>query len=175
MRSKTLEYWLMVVLSFVLTMPGAVAFANWDAPYGFYKDLSVWMSCSGAALVLVFIYGLYLWRRRELGTPSITATISLIAGTFWLGYWAESFIRGEMGYGSTGIIGFILGGFIGLFLSLMLLPFALPGILAGGPYSYDRPLVIAWYLPLAVAILMSATIYLQKKRERLREPDSPAP
>ncbi|ASJ09089.1 hypothetical protein A3L11_07545 [Thermococcus siculi] len=176
MESKTVLYWLLITLSFALTQPGAITFANWDAPYGFYKDLSVWLSCAGAALVLVFIYGLHLWRRGELGVPSLIATVPLIAGTFWLAYWTEGFIRGEMGYGTTGIAGFIVGAFIGLLLSLLLLPMALPRALTGELYyPYDGPLVLAWYFLLGVAVLLSVALYLQKKREKLREPDNPAP
>lgn len=165
MRYKTLKFWLLVVLSFVLTMPGAVAFANWDAPYGFYKDLSVWMSCASSALLLVLIYGAYEWRKGLTSLKSLVPVVLIWVASVLVGLIAEEKICGQVGY-QCGLLSFIVAGFLGLLLSLMLLPFALPEILAGGPYSYDRPLVIAWYLLLAVAILLSVTLYKQKKREK---------
>lgn len=165
MRYKTLEFWLLTLLSFVLTMPGAVAFANWDAPYGFHKDLATWMSCASAALLLVLIYGAYEWKNGRLSFGILVPVILAWFIAVFVGLNAEKEICGQMGY-HCGLLTFIAAGFPGLLISLMLLPFALPEILAGGPYSYDRPLVIAWYLLLAVAILLSVTLYKQKKREK---------
>jgi hypothetical protein len=173
-RPKVALYWLLVTLSFSLTQPGAVAFANWDAPYGFYKDLSTWMECSGAFLTLVLAYGIHLWRKNELSTFHIITTAFLAIGTFWLGYWAEGFLRGEMGYGTGGPISFIVGGFIALILSLILLPMTLPYALAGGLYyPYDRPLIIAWAISVAVSIVL--LLAYMKGRRGIRGLDNQAP
>lgn len=176
MKLKPPLYWLLVSLAFTLTQPGAIAFANWDAPYGFYKDLSVWLSCAGAFLLLVTAYGIMLWRRGELHPINPFLTSVIAASTIWFGYWAEGFIRGEMGYGSSNILVFIVGGFIGLILALMLLPMAIPHALTGELYyPHDRPLVSAWLASLAVSVVLSVIYMKTRKSEELTERDNPAP
>ncbi len=168
MKPTVALYWLLVSLAFVLTQPGAVAFANWDAPYGFYKDLSVWMACAGAFLLLVTAYGLIQWKRKRLdlihpmGAGMLTLTATL------LGYWAEGPIRGEMGYGSSNILVFIFGSFLGLVLSLTLLLTVLPYLILGGGlgelyHPYDRPLLAAWFISLAVSAVL-LTVYAKTRR-----------
>ncbi len=175
MESKPLLYWLLVSLAFTLTQPGAIAFANWDPPYGFYKDLTEWMSCAGAFLILVTVYGVIRWRRKGLGLihplgAGILATVTII-----LGYWVEGFIRGKMGYGSSNVLVFIIGGFFGLILALMLLPMGIPYALTGELYyPYDRPLVAAWLVSLAVSMVL-LVIYVKTRERKVKEPDTPAP
>ena len=176
MKSRTAFYWLLVSLAFTLTQPGAIAFANWDAPYGFYKDLSVWLSCAGAFLLLVTAYGIMLWRRGELHPINPFLTSVIAASTIWFGYWAEGFIRGEMGYGSSNILVFIIGGFIGLVLSLMLLPMAIPYALTGELYyPYDGPLIAAWLISLTVSVVLSVIYVKTRKGKGLKGRDSRAP
>ncbi len=169
MRSETLKLWLIAVFSFVLTMPGAVAFANWDAPpYGFSKDLATWMSCAGSALIFVILYGgVYEWRKGSISLKSLVSLVFVWIITILVGLTAQSGICGQMGY-RCGFSTFIIAGFPGLFLSLMLFPRALPEILAGGPYPpYDRPpLIVVWYILLTVVIFLSIALYKQKTREK---------
>ncbi|WP_175059805.1 hypothetical protein [Thermococcus sp. 2319x1] len=49
----------------MMTQPGAIAFANFDAPYGFYKDLSAWLSAYLGGAVILMLYALL--KRKELG------------------------------------------------------------------------------------------------------------
>ena len=175
MKSRTIAYWLFVTLAFVLTQPGAIAFANWDAPYGFYKDLTEWMACAGAFLILVTAYGVIQWRRKRLDLIHPLGAGLLAVATILLGYWAEGFIRGEMGYGSPNILVFIIGGFFGLILALMLLPMTIPYALTGELYyPYDRPLVSAWLVFLAVSVALLA-IYVKTRKGEAKGRDNPAP
>ncbi len=148
LRNGTLKVLLWVTLSFVITMPGAIAFANWDAPYGFHKDLATWMSCASALLTTLLIYNVF--RRKRLSGEDL-----LIAGfivfAVLIGQMAQRNICGQMGY-RCDILSFFLGGFAGLFLSLLLFPVVLWEVLTFGMYPYDRPLIIAWYLLLAVTL-----------------------
>ncbi|WP_048148010.1 hypothetical protein [Palaeococcus ferrophilus] len=173
MNPKTIMFWLLVVLSFLLPMPGAVAFANWDAPYGFYKDLATWLECSSSALLLVLGYGAYERKRGEISRGTLIAAVLLWIVTVGLGYLPQGPIRGEMGYGGGNVLSFLFGGLVGLLLSLMLFPMTLPDILAGGPYPYDRPLVIVWYVLLVMAVVL-AVACIKKKRE-LKAQHSQAP
>lgn len=91
--------------------------------------------------------------------------------TLFLGYWAEGFIRGQMGYGSSNAVMFLIGGFVGLFLALMILLMMIPHIFVGGLggfyYPYDRPLLTAWVISLAISLVLLG-LYLKARREGLR-------
>jgi hypothetical protein len=93
-----------------------------------------------------------------------------------VGYRAELAIGGEMGYGSGNIVLFVIGGFLGFILSVMLLLISLPYIPTGDLYyPYDRPLVIAWLVLIAVAALLGASLLVERRREKLREPEGQDP
>ncbi|ASJ04488.1 hypothetical protein A3L01_03580 [Thermococcus barossii] len=170
------RYWLLVVLAFVVTQPGSIAFANWDAPYGFYKDLSVWLGSSAGGLLLVLAYGLYEWGRKKLGSANLILSAVVLVLTVVVGYSAELAIDGEMGYGSGNFVSFVIGGIIGFVLSLMLLPSSLVYALIGKLYyPYDRPLVIAWLVLIAVAVLLGASLLVERRKEKLRESESRVP
>ncbi|NJE75838.1 hypothetical protein E3E37_02730 [Thermococcus sp. ES12] len=170
------RYWLLVVLAFVVTQPGSIAFANWDAPYGFYKDLSVWLGSSAGGLLLVLAYGLYEWGRKKLGSANLILSAVVLVLTVVVGYSAELAIDGEMGYGSGNIVLFVIGGFLGFILSVMLLLVSLPYVPTGDfYYPYDCPLVIAWLVLIAVAVLLGASYVMERRKEKLRESESRVP
>ncbi|NJE03321.1 hypothetical protein E3E27_04075 [Thermococcus sp. MV11] len=170
------KYWLLVALVFVITQPGSITFANWDAPYGFYKDLSVWLGSSAGGLLLVLAYGLYEWRRKKLGPANLILSAVILVLTAVVGYSAELAIGGEMGYGSGNIVLFVIGGFLGFILSLMLLLISLPYVPTGDfYYPYDRPLVIAWLVLIVVAALLEASYVMERRKEKLREPGGRVP
>ncbi|WP_297477530.1 hypothetical protein [Thermococcus sp.] len=175
MKSRVVSYWLLASLAFSLTGPGAVAFANWDAPYGFYKDLSVWLGCAGSFLLLMALYGLMEWRRTKLSLTHPTVAGIMAAITIAVGYLAEGFIGDEAGYGSSNILTFIIGGFFGLALSLMLLPGVLLALMTGDLYQpNDRPLLIAWLVSLAVSLALFG-VYLEIRRAETKGRQSQAP
>ncbi|AFL94330.1 hypothetical protein CL1_0115 [Thermococcus cleftensis] len=170
------KYWLLVALVFVITQPGSIAFANWDAPYGFYKDLSVWLGSSAGGLLLVLTYGLYEWGRKKLGPANLLLSAVVLVLTVVVGYSAELAIGGEMGYGSGNIVLFVIGGFLGFILSVMLLLISLPYVPTGDfYYPYDRPLVIAWLVLIVVAALLGASYVMERRKEKLREPEGRVP
>ncbi|WP_267886224.1 hypothetical protein [Thermococcus piezophilus] len=39
MKREVLRFWLIAVLVLIVTQPGAIGVANWDALYCFYMDL----------------------------------------------------------------------------------------------------------------------------------------
>lgn len=169
------KYWLMVLLVFVITQPGSITFANWDAPYGFYKDLSVWLGSAAGGLLLVLAYGLYEWRNGKLSSVNLLLAGVVLLSTAIIGYRAELALGGEMGYGSGNMVLFVIGSLIGFTLSVMLLPVSLPYIPTGRLYyPYDRPLVIAWLVMIAVTLLLGAA-YVKERRERLTEPEGRDP
>ncbi|GAB6102255.1 hypothetical protein JCM16138_14780 [Thermococcus atlanticus] len=172
MRKANFRFWLLVVLAFVLTQPGSIAFANWDMPYGFYKDLSVWMSCAAAGLVLVLVYGLYEWRNGKLSSVNLLLVGITVLLTAIIGYHAGLALGGKM---HPNFLAFLIGGFIGLVLSLMLLPASLLYALTGGLYyPYDRPLAVAWVVMIIIAIVLLVA-YLKAKKEEAKESEGRGP
>lgn len=173
---RTLEFWLLVLSVFVVTLPGSVAFANWDAPYGFYKDLSAWLGSAAGGLLPVLAWGLWKWRQRELGTPTVGLALAVFLTTTVVGYLAELALGGKMGYGSGNILLFAAGGVVGFVLSVMLFAVSIPSILAGGwYYSYDRPLVIAWLVMIALTLLVGVLVLKERRREKLTAPEGQGP
>ncbi|WP_457751771.1 hypothetical protein [Thermococcus sp.] len=163
-----LKFCLLVLLVFVVTFPGSIAFAKWDAPYGFYKDLSVWLSSAAGGLLFVSVYALWEWRRGELRISAAILAIALLAITTIVSYWAEIALGGEMGYGSGNILLFVVGGVLGFVLSLMLLPMSLFHALTGDLYYlHDRPLVVAWLLMIVLTLLIGMVYMEERRRERL--------
>ncbi len=127
------------------------------------------MSCAGAFLILVTAYGRIQWKRKRLGLIHPLGAGMLTLTAVLLGYWAEGLIRGEMGYGSSNILVFIIGGFLGLVLSLSLLLTVMPSLILGGGlselyYPYDRPLLAAWFISLVVSAVLLA-VYAKTRRE----------
>ncbi len=168
-------FWLLVVLAFVLTQPGSIAFANWDAPYGFYKDLSVWLFSASGGVLLVMAYGIFEWRRGRLGKADVLLALMVFLITVAVGYRARFALGGEMGYGSGNVLAFLVGGFIGLVLSLLLLPVSLLYALTGDLYyPYDRPLVVAWVVMIIIAIALLVA-YLKARKEEAKESGSRDP
>ncbi|WP_167912154.1 hypothetical protein [Thermococcus sp. 21S7] len=166
------KYWLMVLLVFVITQPGSITFANWDAPYGFYKDLSVWLGSAAGGLLLVLAYGLYEWGRGKLSPVNLLLTGVVLISAAVIGYRAELALGGEMGYGSGNIVLFVIGGLIGFTLSVMLLIVSLLHILTGELYyPYDRPLVIAWLVMMVATLLLGAAYLKERRRGELTEPE----
>nr|QEK15761.1 hypothetical protein FPV09_03130 [Thermococcus aciditolerans] len=160
----------------MITQPGSIAFANWDAPYGFYKDLSVWLSSAAGGLLLVLAYGLYEWRNGKLSSVNLLLVGGTVLLTAIIGYRAELALGGEMGYGSGNIVLFVIGGLIGFILSVMLLLISLPYIPTGELYyPYDRPLVIAWLAMIAATLLLEAAYLKERRREKLTEPEGQDP
>lgn len=170
------KYWLMVLLVFVITQPGSIAFANWDAPYGLYKDLSVWLSSVAGGLLPVLAYGLYEWRNEKLGPVNLLLTGLLLILMALMGYRAELALGGEMGYGSGNIVLFVIGGLVGFVLSVMLLVVSIPHILTGELYyPYDKPLVAVWLLTVLATLLLGWACLKERMKEKLMESEGRGP
>ena len=65
LKREQLKFLLVNLLTLAVLQPGAVAFANFDAPYGFLKDLSAWLEAYVGTIPLVLIYA--FWDREKLG------------------------------------------------------------------------------------------------------------
>ena len=166
MKAPTLKFWLVAILVLTLTQPEALFFSRLGESYSLYRDLSICMAFAGAGLTIVSAYGLYLWRRGKLALLHPVAVFLLAVGAFCLGYWAYG---REMGYGVVGMIKFITGSFIVFFIT--------PLLQLTGFYdlyrSYDRPLLIAWII--MVAITLALTVLYLRARRKVTEPRSPGP
>jgi len=163
----TPRFLLLVLLVPIVAFPGSITFANWDAPYGFYKDLATWLGSTAGGWLVLLAHEAWHLRKERARARYILALVLLIALTAIAGYRAELALHGENGFGSGSPVNYMVGGLIGFALSLMLLPLSLPYVITGNVYPHDRPLVVAW---LVLVVAFSVLITLSRKtRERKLE------
>lgn len=134
-RGEGLKLALLCLGLLALVQPGAVAFANFDAPYGFMVDLAAWLSAFVGASPIIF--GYLAWRRGAFGLKGIAAFAGLILALALLiyaiqeRYYASFRAQGYRPPAHLFLASFILSAV----LALMILPVALlhlPQV-----YSYD--------------------------------------
>ncbi|WP_052315866.1 hypothetical protein [Thermococcus sp. PK] len=120
----------------MITQPGAIAFANFDAPYGFYKDLSAWLSSYlGGALILM---GYGILKRKELGTKFLSLYGLHYVVLFAFAYFLELKVIGDINP-SFSAVNLLSLSILGFLLSMMLF---LPAIFSPPYYPYDAPLLL---------------------------------
>ncbi|NJE31049.1 hypothetical protein E3E38_08335 [Thermococcus sp. 18S1] len=165
----------MVTLVFVLTQPGAIAFANWDAPYGFYKDLATWMEASFGGLLVVLVLGLHRWRKGNLNPIHPAVTVILLGAVGYIGLTADNIAFSEMGI-THSFPEFVVGSILALILAVMSTPISIPHAITGELYyPYDRPLVIAWLVMMVATLLLGAAYLKERRREELTESEGRGP
>ncbi|AHL22156.1 membrane protein [Thermococcus nautili] len=173
MKTSELKFLLLVLLVPIVTFPGSITFANWDAPYGFYKDVSAWLGSIVGGWLFLIVYGAWNWRKGRIRALCPVVLALLIVAASIVGYRAELSLHGEKGFGSESIVSYVAGGILGFLLSLMLLP-SIVHVIAGDIYPYDRPLLFVW-LAMIVATLLLGAVYMKERRKGLKEPRSRGP
>ncbi len=83
-----------LMLLFV-TQPGAIVWANWDAPYGFMGDFTTWIS-SFVGLSPVLLTYLIL-RRKFFGKKAIFAYITIILTLAYAAYSLQQPLLKDLG------------------------------------------------------------------------------
>ena len=161
MRMEILELLLLCLGVLVLVQPGAVAFANFDAPYGFVVDLSAWLSAFIGASPVVF--GYLAWRRRGFGLRGIVAFSASILALAVLAYAVQ--LHCYAGFRAPGYrqpIHLLPAYFIlSTALALIILPkalFHLPQV-----YSYDPAMAVINLALIGLTILLGG-IWLNQRR-----------
>jgi len=169
------KYWLMTLLIFVITQPGAIAFANWDAPYGFYRDLATWMEASFGGLLILLALGVYWWGKGRLNPIHPAITGILLGAVGYVGLTADNIAFSEMGI-THSFPEFVVGSLLAFILAVMTTPIYLPYALIGELYyPYDRPLVIAWLIMVVATLLLGAAYLKERRREKLTESGGQGP
>ena len=109
-NGKFEEFLLLNLILLLITQPGSIAFANFDAPYGFVVDLTTWIS-SFIGLSPVALG--YLLARNKKAFPAYLAFIMVLSAvTYVTGFWHTNFPF------------FLIDCFVGALLSLVILPVA---------------------------------------------------
>jgi len=158
-RKLELRFLLFVLLVPVITFPGSITFSNWDAPYGFGKDLSVWLSSIVGGWLFLLAYGAWNCRKGRIRASYIGFLAIITVVTSVAGYWVELSLHGECGFGSGNIVRYAVSGIPGFILSLTLFPVSLLYLITGNIYSYDRPLVVAWLVLVAISVALTAVLF----------------
>lgn len=112
------------LILFLVTQPGAIVWANWDAPYGVMRDLTTWIS-SFVGLSPVLLAYLIL-RRSLFGKKVIFAYIAVILTLAYAAYSLQQplFEGFRSPTYEPNFLTFLGVGVIGGVLSIMLLPLA---------------------------------------------------
>lgn len=160
MRMEVLRLILLCLGVSVLVQPGAVAFANFDAPYGFLVDLAAWLSAFVGASPMVF--GYLAWRRKAFGLKGVAIFSAFILALAILAYAIQWHCYGDfLAPGYHPPIYVLPASFIlSTVLALMILPEALlhlPQV-----YSYD-PAMGAINLALIGLMILLGGVWLNRR------------
>jgi|Deesub1362B_J571_1020462.scaffolds.fasta_scaffold19030_2 hypothetical protein len=143
-----------------ITQPGAIVWANFDAPYGFMKDLTSWLGSFIGLSPFALAYQVY--KREYFGKKAIYAYAAFILILAYVIYAVQQPLY--EGFRAPGykpaFPAFLAVCFLGGVLSLMLLPIALISVrevYLG--YGYDIPLGVV-----EVVILLLILFLLWKLR-----------
>ncbi|HIH71791.1 MAG TPA: hypothetical protein HA300_00200 [Thermococcaceae archaeon] len=157
MERSILRFLFFTLAMLMITQPGAIAFANFDAPYGFYKDLSAWLSAYLGGAVILMLYALL--KRKELGTKFLSIYGLHYMVLFILTYFLELKVIGNINP-SFSVLSLFFLSFLGFLLSIMLF---LPAVFSPPYYSYDAPLL------LIQLVLWVASFYIFLRLRELEE------
>lgn len=70
------KFILLNLIILFITQPGSLALASWDAPYGFMRDLTTWISSFVGLSPITLIY--LILKRDSIGKKAIPAYIAFI-------------------------------------------------------------------------------------------------
>lgn len=120
----------------MITQPGAIAFANFDAPYGLYNDLSAWLSAYLGGGLFLFLYGLI--SRKKLGGTFLSFYFLHYVALLSFTYFLQRRVIGGINP-SFSFLNFLALIFLSFLLALMLF---VPSLFSPPYYLYDRPLIL---------------------------------
>lgn len=150
LKREQLKFLLINLLALAVLQPGAVAFANFDAPYGFLKDLSAWLEAYIGVMPLIVIYA--VWDREKLGKKVIGGYLIFTALLMSLSYYLSKLVVADINP-SFSFKDFLILCPVSTLLALMLF---IPSLVHIHRlyYSYDLPLVIAELLVVLAVFLV---------------------
>ncbi len=150
LKREQLKFLLVNLLTLAVLQPGAVAFANFDAPYGFLKDLSAWLEAYVGTIPLVLIYA--FWDREKLGKKVIGGYLIFAALLVAFSYYISKLVVADINPNFS-FTDFLILCPVSMVLALMLF---IPSLVYIHRlyYSYDLPLIIAELLISFAALLL---------------------
>jgi uncharacterized membrane protein YozB (DUF420 family) len=166
-KREHMEFILLNLVLLFITQPGSITFANFDAPYGFLKDFTTWMS-SFIGLSLIPLSYLIL-KRNSIDRKVIPIYAAFILIMAFMTYYIEQLLF--EGFRSPNylptFLTFLFTCFLRAFLSLLILPIAITNLgKTYLSYDYDIPLGLANLVILLIIISLSYNLYIRKKSEK---------
>lgn len=159
-KREYLEFVLLNLTLLFLVQPGSIAFANFDAPYGFMRDITTWLSSYVGLSPVAFAY-LY-WKRKEMGGKAIPLYVASVLGLAYITYAVQ---QAHFEALRPGFHYFLLASFLGAVLSLMLLPMTLLNLREMYlNYGYDIPLGVANLVILFLIVALGRNLYSKEAR-----------
>ncbi len=160
-RREILKFILLNLVLLFITQPGSIAYANFNAPYGFMVDLTTWISSFiGLSLIAILYlhdrFGRKWALRYSLLILSLAYVVHLVQEPYFEPFRAP-------GYHLI-FPGFLILSLLGALISLVLLPISIFQIKhLYLDYGYDLPLGVANLAILCLIIILSAVLYLRKE------------
>ncbi|NJE07600.1 hypothetical protein E3E31_03520 [Thermococcus sp. M39] len=159
LKREQLKFILLNLALLAFLQPGSIAFANFDAPYGFLKDLSAWLEAYVGAMPLVLIYA--FWNREKLGKKLITGYLVFAALLISFAYHISKLAFAGVN-SNFSFTDFLILCPISTLLALM---FLIPSLMYIYRlyYSYDWPLVIV-----EILVALATFLVYTKLREEVK-------
>jgi hypothetical protein len=160
MRREHKEFLLLNLVLLLLVLPGSMAVASFDAPYGFTRDLTTWL-CSYVGFSPI-VFGYLVWKRESLGLK----TVPLFAGSILALAYITHLVQQPLfeGYRASGYNpGFgtyLVGCLLTAGLSLLIIPFAF--LNPGGTIFHDPILVMAELVLISMIAVFGWRLYWKK-------------
>ncbi len=150
LEKEQLKFLLINLLALAVLQPGAVAFANFDAPYGFLKDLSAWLQAYIGAVPFILIYT--FWNREKLGKKVIGDYLIFAALLMSFSYYISKLVVADINPNFS-FEDFLILCPVSMVLALMLF---IPSLIHIHRlyYPYDLPLRIAEILVVLAVFLV---------------------
>ena len=150
LKREQLKFLLINLLALAVLQPGAVAFANFDSPYGFLKDLSAWLEAYVGTIPLVLIYA--FWNREKLGKKVIAGYLIFAALLVAFSYHISKLVVAEINPNFS-FKDFLILCPVSMMLALMLF---IPSLIHIHRlyYPYDLPLIVVELLLVLATFLL---------------------
>ncbi len=151
-----LKFALLNLFMLLITQPGSIAFANFDAPYGFLKDFTTWIMSFIGLSPLSLLY--LILKRDQINRKIILGYVIFILATAFVVYRIQQLLFEGFRSPSYQLSFplFLFACFLSALLSLMILPAAVTNLSEIYlRYDYDKPLGIIEILILILIIMIS--------------------
>lgn len=158
-KKRHLGFVLANLIALFILQPGAVGIAGFDAPYGFIKDLTTWLS---AYIGVSFVFIMYLaYKIEKFGTKFVAAYGALVVILTWSVYSIQFELFKEHVLFEMPFENFLIASLITAFMTVISFPFAIF-------YIFDVYSTASYMAIMNIAILILIVLLFLKSELKKR-------